>query len=205
MDVGWMQVAAVAAIALLVLLTFIPESRKTQSTSIQTAETTLPKRHGKVPEAEAAGNKSFLHSRKKQKKVQVAPNPVLKKQDVMVENLAPLEPRYAETIQKLEPRSGKLEPPPPMFVDLVTILEQKALYAASMEMPLSEYLKDKYQELKTSNPTEFITREEFTIAGLHLFSKLPGKRLTGRKGSDGRLKTISFNTQLLAFSIPVNR
>ena len=74
-----------------------------------------------------------------------------------------------------------------------------------MEMPLSEYLKDKYQELKTSNPTEFITREEFTIAGLHLFSKLPGKRLTGRKGSDGRLKTISFNTQLLAFSIPVNR
>ncbi|MEK7720460.1 MAG: hypothetical protein AAB347_12820 [Bacteroidota bacterium] len=203
---GWMQVAAVAAIALLVLLTFIPESRKTQSTSIQTAETTLPKRHGKVPEAEAAGNKSLpAQPEKKQKKVQVAPNPVLKKQDVMVENLAPLEPRYAETIQKLEPRSGKLEPPPPMFVDLVTILEQKALYAASMEMPLSEYLKDKYQELKTSNPTEFITREEFTIAGLHLFSKLPGKRLTGRKGSDGRLKTISFNTQLLAFSIPVNR
>ena len=36
---GWMQVAAVAAIALLVLLTFIPESRKIQSTSIQIAET----------------------------------------------------------------------------------------------------------------------------------------------------------------------
>ena len=203
---GWMQAAAVAAIALLVLLTFLPESRKTQSTSIQTAETTLPKRRDKVPEAEAAGDK-FLPAQpeKKQKKVQVTPKPVLKKQDVKVEDLGTLEPRYAESIQKLEPRSGKLEPPSPMFVDLLTILEQKALYAASMEMPLSEFLKDKYQELKTNDSTEFITREEFTIAGLHLFSRLPGKRLTGRKGSDGRLKTISFNTQLLAFSIPVNR
>ncbi len=203
---GWMQAAAVAAIALLALLTFIPESRKTRSTSIQTAETTLPKRRDKVPEAEAAGNKSLpVQPEKKQKKVQETAKPVLKKQEVKVEDLGTLEPRYAETIQKMEPRSGKLEPPPPMFVDLITILEQKALYAASMEMPLSEYLKDKYQELKTNDPTEFITREEFTIAGLHLFSRLPGKRLTGRKGSDGRLKTISFHTQLLAFSIPVNR
>ena len=203
---GWMQAAAVAAITLLVFLTFIPESRKTQSTSIQTAETTLPKRHNKVPEAEAAGNKSLpAQPEKKQKKVEVAPKRILKKQDVKVEDLAPLEPRYAETIKKLEPRFGTLELPPPVFADLITILEQKALYAAYMEMPLSEFLKDKYQELKTSDPSEFITREEFTIAGLHLFSRLPGKRLTGRKGSDGRLKTISFNTQLLAFSIPVNR
>jgi hypothetical protein len=203
---GWMQAAAVAAIALLVLLTFIPESRKTQSTSIQTAETTLPKRHDKAPKAEAAGNKPLpAPPEKKQKKVEATPKRILKKQDMMVEDLAPLAPRYAEIIQKLEPRSGTLETPPPMFVDLVTILEQKALYAASMEMPLSEFFKDKYQKLKTNDPTEFITREEFTIAGLHLFSRLPGKRLTGRKGSDGRLKTISFNTQLLAFSIPVNR
>jgi hypothetical protein len=203
---GWIRAAAVAAIALLVLLTFIPESRKTQSTSIQTAETTLPKKRDKVPEAEAAGNKSLpALPEKKQKKVQETQKPVLKKQDVKVEDLAPLATRYAEAIQKLEPRSGKLEPPQPIFVDLITIMEQKALYAASMEMPLSEFLKDKYQELKTNDPSEFITREEFTIAGLHLFSRLPGKRLTGRKGSDGRLKTISFNTQLLAFSIPVNR
>ena len=203
---GWTQAAAVAAIALLVLLTFLPESRKNQSPSIQTAETTLPKRRDKVPESEASGNKSLpAQPEKKLKKVEAAPKRILKKQDVKVEDLGTLEPRYAETIQKLEPRSGKLEPPPPVFVDLLTILEQKALYAASMEMPLSEFLKDKYQELKTNDPTEFITREEFTIAGLHLFSRLPGKRLTGRKGSDGRLKTISFNTQLLAFSIPVNR
>ncbi|MCK9411623.1 MAG: hypothetical protein M0Q53_04925 [Prolixibacteraceae bacterium] len=203
---GWTQAAAVAAIALLTLLTFIPESRKTQSTSTQIVETSLPKRRDKAPEAEAAGNKSLpAQPEKKQRKVEAAPKRVLKKQDVKVEHLGTLEPRYAENIQKLEPRSGKLEPPPPLFVDLLTILEQKALYASSMEMPLSEYLKDKYQELKTNDPSEFITREEFTIAGLHLFSRLPGKRLTGRKGSDGRLKTISFSTQLLAFSIPVNR
>ena len=203
---GWMQVAAVAAIALLALLTFIPESRKTQSTSIQTAETTLPKKRDKVPEAEADGKKSLpAQTGKKQKKFSEPLKPVLKKQDVKVEDLSALEPRYAESIQKMEPKSGTLEPPPPVFVDLLSILEQKALYAASLEMPLSEFLKNKYQELKTNDPTEFITREEFTIAGLHLFSRLPGKRLTGRKGSDGRLKTISFNTQLLAFSIPVSR
>ena len=203
---GWMQMAAVAAITLLALLTFLPESRKTQSTSIQTAETTLPKRRDKAPEAEAAGNKALpTQPEKKQRKMETAPKPVLKKQDVKVEDFGTLEPRYAENIQKLEPRTGKLETPPPIFVDLLTIMEQKALYAASMEMPLSEFLKDKYQELKTNDPSEFITREEFTIAGLHLFSRLPGKRLTGRKGSDGRLKTISFSTQILAFSIPVNR
>ncbi|MCX6221082.1 MAG: hypothetical protein NTZ69_08830 [Bacteroidia bacterium] len=203
---GWTQAAAVAAIALLALLIFSPVLRKNQPASLQTAETTLPKRRDKVPESEASGNKSLpAVPGKKQKKVQETAKPVLKKQDVKVEDLGTLEPRYAETIQKMEPRSGTLEPPPPTFVDLITILEQKALYAASTEMPLSEFLKDKYQELKTNDPTEFITREEFTIAGLHLFSRLPGKRLTGRKGSDGRLKTISFSTQLLAFSIPVNR
>jgi len=203
---GWMPAAAVAAMALLVLLTVLPSSRKDHPAPVQTAETILPQRYDKIPQAEAGGTKSLpAPPEKTQKKVQATPNRLLKKKDLKFEDLASPEPRYAESIQKMEPRSGKLEPRPPVFVNLMTILEQKALYAASMEMPLSEFLKNKYQELKTSDPSEFITREEFTIAGLHLFSRLPGKRLTGRKGSDGRLKTISFNTQILAFSIPVNR
>lgn len=203
---GWKQAAAVAAITLLVLLTFLPSSRKNHPAPAQTAQTQLPERNTIVPKAEVAGNISLPpRHEKEQKKVLVFSKRVLKKQDIRVEELVTPKPRYAETIPMMEPKSNLPELPAPVFVDLTPVIEQKQLYAASMEIPMTEYLKDKYQELKTNDPSEFITREEFTIAGLHLFSRLPGKRLTGRKGSDGRLKTISFNTQLLAFSIPVNR
>jgi hypothetical protein len=73
------------------------------------------------------------------------------------------------------------------------------------EIPVSEFLNSKLQDLKVNGPKGLITREELALAGLHLFSRLPGKHLTGRKGTDGRLKMISLNTPLLAVSLPVNR
>jgi hypothetical protein len=92
----------------------------------------------------------------------------------------------------------------PEIPDLVPLKVSLPISSASNEIPLSDFLKDKLQELKANGKKTFITREEVTIAGLHLFSRLPGKHLTGKEGRDGRLKTITFNTQLLAFSIPVN-
>jgi len=59
--------------------------------------------------------------------------------------------------------------------------------------------------MKNQGPKGFFSREEVAVAGLRFFSLLPGKHLTGKKGRDGKLKSITFNTQMLAISIPVNK
>lgn len=91
------------------------------------------------------------------------------------------------------------------FADLMPVREFGMQYFASSEIQLSEYLNDKFREIKAEGNAVYLSREGLTLAGLRLFSWLPGRRLTGEKGNDGRLRSISFSTQLLAFSIPLNR
>ena len=93
----------------------------------------------------------------------------------------------------------------PVFNELVLIKIPGPYYAATNKIPLSEFLRIKLQALKANGPKGFFSREELAVAGLRFFSRLPGNRLTGEKGSDGKLKSISFDTKILAFSIPVNR
>ena len=76
---------------------------------------------------------------------------------------------------------------------------------ANAEIPLTDFLNNKLQSVKGEGPKGFFSREEVILAGLHFFSRLPGNHLTGRKGTDGRLTSISLNTQLLAISVPLNR
>lgn len=72
------------------------------------------------------------------------------------------------------------------------------------DIPLSQYLDEKLKKLKAERNGKIFTREELRLTGLRLLSKLPGKKLTGRKGDNGRILSVEFNTQLLAVSVPVN-
>ena len=73
------------------------------------------------------------------------------------------------------------------------------------DLILSELLKTQLAEMRNSGDREFLSTEHLGVSGLHLFAKLTGKRLTARKDQDGTVKSISYNSKLLAFSIPVNK
>ena len=76
---------------------------------------------------------------------------------------------------------------------------------ASTELELSELLKVQIAEMRKSDDREFLSTEHLGLSGLQLFAKLSRKRLTARKGNDWNVHSVSYNSRLLAFSIPVNR
>jgi len=76
---------------------------------------------------------------------------------------------------------------------------------ASQEYQLSELLKVQLAAIRKSDDREFLSTENLGLSGLHLIAKISGKRLTARKADDGTVRSVSFNSRLLAFSIPVNR
>ena len=75
----------------------------------------------------------------------------------------------------------------------------------SAEVELSELLKVHLAAMRRSDDREFLSTDYLRLSGLQLFAKLSGKRLTARKDHDGTIKSVSFHSHLLAFSIPVNR
>jgi hypothetical protein len=75
----------------------------------------------------------------------------------------------------------------------------------AQELELSELLKVQIAAMRNSDDREFLSTEHLGLSGLQLFAKLTGKRLTARKGEDGTVHSVSYNSRLIAFSIPVNR
>jgi hypothetical protein len=203
----WIRVAAAAAVLLIALLTFYPEDQvSNMATSIanKASQSDAKENTVKVENTEksltltSSANTNNLRLMMKQAKL--SPKRLNKAAKTML-----VEARQKTVIQLLESKSSLVKSYIPDLTDLIPIKEQMPVYAASNEISLTEYLKNKFKALRASGSKEFITREEVTLAGLRLFSRLPGNHLTGKKGSDGRLTTISFNTHLLAFSIPINR
>jgi len=73
------------------------------------------------------------------------------------------------------------------------------------EVALSELIKVQLLAMRKSEDREILSSEHLGLAGLQLFAKLTGKRLTARKSDDGVIRSLSYNSRLLAFSIPINR
>jgi hypothetical protein len=202
----WIQTASAAAILLLALLFFYPEKKSNVQVASLPDKTIVPQQDtpsGKTAAVSEPSKLKPVETISRQKPTKIRPRLIASTHElpdtVSGENLrlAPLE--------ALRPKPCAVISTVQAPLDLALTKVSSPLFAASTEIPLSDFLDNKLQELKAEDPKEIITRQEVTIAGLRLFSRLPGKRLTGKKGADGRLKSISFNSQLLAFSIPVNR
>ncbi len=203
----WIRVAAAAAVLLIVLLTFYPEDQVRNSASSITKEVVSPDfQINQIKTVVGEKNPTLASSanpgnpKTKKKRTDLSPQLPKKAQEIFL-----AETRSKIVIQSLESKSALVQSYIPDLTNLMPVVEYAPVYAASNEISLSDYLKSKLKGLRASGPKVYYTREEVTVAGLRLFSRLPGNHLTARKGSDGRLKTISFNTHLLAFSIPVNR
>ena len=115
------------------------------------------------------------------------------------------EPRLAGGFVQIEARTKTVCSIYPENYDLKPVKVSDKISPELAEIPISEFLNEKLREIKANSPKGFFTREEMAVAGLHFFSLISGKHLTGKRGDDGRLTSISLNTQLLAVSVPVNR
>ena len=92
----------------------------------------------------------------------------------------------------------------PGDVELAVMTFKKQVKIESDQV-LSDLFKAQLAEIRQSGDRELLSTEHLGVTGLHLFAKLTGKRLTAQKDQDGTVKSISYNSKLLAFSIPVNK
>ncbi len=198
----WVKITAVAASLLLAIFLFYPEKKNLPINNIIT-QSVSPKEVMSSPKA-GSGTNQVVTSIVKNKPIQVI---YYKYNKAKVKNPDAefIINRQPIVIETLQPKTSSVNSLLPTSTDLALIKINDPVYASTNDIPLSDFLKSKLQTMKTPGPKWFFTREEVTIAGLRLFSRLPGNHLTGKKGTNGKLKSISFDTKLLAFSIPVNR
>lgn len=205
----WSRIAIAAAMVVLALLAIRPTPEQNGNHASLSAATDLPPSKVRPSQSKVATETSALAL------LPATKNPVSVRQTVtaskmkpsLIEPVKPIDPREHPQLALLEPREARVGTSEPAFADLVPlqgINSDQIKPSGNGDITLAEYYGNRLQSLKANSPNEFITREEVTFAGLRLFSKLPGRHLTARKGGDGKLKSINFNTQLLAFSIPVH-
>jgi len=85
----------------------------------------------------------------------------------------------------------------------VMTLKDPALVSKDIE--LAELLEVQLAAMRSSDDRELLSTDHLGLSGLQFIARMSGKRLTARKGNDGTVHSVSYNSRLLAFSIPVNR
>ncbi|HWS01544.1 MAG TPA: hypothetical protein VN249_13065 [Prolixibacteraceae bacterium] len=208
---AWIGMVSAAAVLVAAFLIFSPTTKNDRTSSLVKSEpgTTLQQNIPEKPAIAAVKPSGLSAGKTGNGNSPGSPSQVESPSPAELTNRQPEEPVLAEVrsfvpVEMLEPKTAVVSTNIPAFADLILINSPAPVYYASGEIPLSDFLTHKLQALKAGQPQESFSREEFKIAGLRLFSRIPGSHLTGKKGKDGRLKSISFNTQMLAFSIPVN-
>lgn len=202
----WMRFAAAAAILLLSMLLFYPEKEAKKPENQTTAASITPQQDNpdEKPTVYAKSNNPPIN-RENQVRSQTGASFRAKSNKQIASFHKPDESRQMDPVETLQTRSCPVNSIYPEFAELVPVKSKETTSPSNAEIKLSDFLNNKIQKLKEDKPKWYFTREEVALSGLHLFSRLSGNHLTGRKGTDGRLTSISLNTQLLAISIPVNR
>jgi len=207
----WIKVIAVAAILLLAYLLF-PPLDITQPENGKLADNFKSKNPKNIVLPDVKGKEL------QQEAVKTAPVVTPKTIPTVVPAKQKLTPADQKTGKKVVPANqlripatapSLLQPRgiyfgQPEDVELA-IMTQKDPLLISRELELSELLKVQLAAMGRSGDREFLSTEHLGLSGLHLVARLSGKRLTARKDDDGIVKSVSYNSRLLAFSIPVNR
>lgn len=102
----------------------------------------------------------------------------------------------------LRPRGISFGQPDDVELAAMT-LKDPALISKDVE--LAELLSMQLAAMRSSDDRELLSTDHLGLSGLQLIARMSGKRLTARKGDDGAVQSVSYNSRLLAFSIPVNR
>ncbi len=201
----WTRIAAVAAAIVLALLLFDQSGKRREpiaSVPLQTA----PEQTRRLQNGLEATAMEATPAAAKPKHSVGSSMPLTTKKFAKHENsIVSVVPRVPIFMAKLESRSVQVTTYLGDYTEPILLKSQISGTFASNQIPLSDFYRNKLDSMKAGRPKFFFSREEVIVAGLHLFSRLPGRHLTGKEDANGRLTSIDFNTQLLAFSIPLNR
>jgi hypothetical protein len=129
---------------------------------------------------------------------------IIRSEDNAEKNIVPLQdilvpeqpPRF------LQPKGISFGHPTDLALATMPLRKPPQFY---MEAELSDLLKVQLAAMRRSEDREILSTEHLGLTGLQMLARLSGKRLTARKGNDGMVRSVSYNSRLIAFSIPVNR
>ncbi|GET32701.1 hypothetical protein PbJCM13498_15640 [Prolixibacter bellariivorans] len=77
--------------------------------------------------------------------------------------------------------------------------------ALADEIPVVDLLDRKLENSLHSEDRELLSSDNIALGGLQLIARASGDRLVGKRGNDGEIKSISFHSRLISFSLPVNK
>jgi hypothetical protein len=207
----WTKIAAVAAVSILAYLLYQPDqnfqrpiNKEVAILSNQTGmDSVLSERKTKGEEKPALKVPQFNQPRKVPAMVPAKPK-VKAVEDKPEKSIIPTpqlrSPEAEPSLLKL--KGVNLGQPGDIELAVSSTNHQISI---NNDLILSELLKTQLAEMRNSGDRELLSTEHLGVSGLHLFAKLTGKRLTARKDQDGTVKSVSYNSKLLAFSIPVNK
>lgn len=207
----WIKMASAAAILLLAYLLFQPHDAVQPGFSQLAAD--LKNKSPKsivVPEGKVKSDEKILEKTTPAlmpKKlpadlpVKQKPEPTGQKSEKKVIPTPHLRPPEPEP-SLLKPHGINFGQPADIELAVMTLKDPGQ---ASEDLELSELLKVQLAAIRKSDNREILSTEHLGLSGLQLFARLSGKRLTAHKGNDGVVKSVSYNSRLLAFLIPVNR
>lgn len=207
----WMKVASVAAMLLLAFLLFQPNDR-TLPESAQMAENSKNKNAKNIVAPEVKVNVEEQEKEKTTPVVTPKPNPAKVSVKQKTNTVEPKPEKKVTPVPRipvpetapslLKPRVIFFGQPDDVELAVMTLKDPSLV---SKDMELAELLKVRLAEMRNSDDRELLSTDHLGLSGLQLFAKMTGKRLTAHKGDDGTVQSVSYNSRLLAFSIPVNR
>jgi hypothetical protein len=208
---SWIKVVSAAAILLLVYLLFQPHDlvrTESQQMTGNLSGTSLINRV--APEQEVTTQEQDKEKTKPEGTAKPNPalSPVRQKQNPgdqkPVKKTTPVPPIQTPQTAPvlLKPRVITFGQRDDVELAVMTLSDTTVLIK---DIELAELLKVQLERMRNSDDRELLSTEHLGLSGLELFARLTGKRLTARKGKDGTVHSVSYNSRLLAFSIPVNR
>jgi hypothetical protein len=207
----WIKVSSVAALLIFGYLLFQPKV-EIKNVPGQLADNLKNQGHKNIGISATDLKVEEINVIKTTPAVKIKKRPVeipVKRNQNMIKGKAEKKVESAPDSRATEPKTSPLKPRGisfgiPLDVGLA-VMTLKDTTEASQDYQLSELLKVQLAAMRKSDDRELFSTEHLGLSGLQLFAKLTGKRLTARKGKDGVVKSISYNSRLLALSIPVNQ
>jgi len=207
----WTKIASIAALLFLAYLLFHPHNQN-QSEFAQVADDLKNKKPDNIVVPEKKGNferKKGVENPPFKRPVKLPTQMPIKQKPVSFREKGVTKIDSTSIFRVPEPAPAPLKPQTinfglPERVELANITIKDSMPSAN-DQQLSELLKVQLAAIRESDDREILSSQHIGLSGLQLFARLSGKRLTARKGNDGVVRSVSYNSRLLAFSIPINR
>ena len=209
----WWSVAAAAVLALGIFL-FYPEKDGTvqQLSNPEVAEAPVSAVQPEV----VSGKKENERGKGEDNEIKLPKENVVTERPVRVAEVRQVKAKTEQKETQIVPERVAMNIPDPMIArvirfdtrpeKVVMVIDyetpQKTL---AEEVPVVDLLDKKLANSLHSGDRELLSPDNIALGGLQLIARASGDRLVGKRGNDGEIKSISFHSRLISFSLPVNK